>query len=186
VSTVSFPRYGEPSAAPITEYLQGRYGSAEEVGPYRASILYAVDRWAASLDIRRRLEAGEHVIADRYVLANIGHQGGKITDLHEREKFIAWVIDLEHGTFGIPKPDLNLILHVPADITLGLMAGRGGADDIHERDVGHLRAAENSYLLAAKRLPDTVIIECVRQKIMLPRERVHELVWQQVSKVLDA
>lgn len=185
VKTVSFPRYDEPTGEPIKAYLSGKYGTAEEVGPYRASVLYAVDRWAASAKINAWLESGENVIADRYVMANIGHQGGKISDPTERAKFIDWLIGLEHGIFGIPKPDLNVILHVPPEISLGLMASRGRASDIHEQDEKHLLAAEESYRLAARQLPNTVIIECVRDKILLTRERIHALVWEHVAKTLE-
>jgi dTMP kinase len=184
VRTISFPRYDAPTGGPIKEYLSGAYGTAEEVGPYRASILYAADRWAASRMISDWLNAGEQVVADRYVLANIGHQGGKIADPDERDRFIKWLIDLEFGLFGIPSPDLNVILHVPPKISIDLIEGRGRQADIHERDENHLRAAEHSYLRAAERLPATVLIECVKDGLLLSRETIHELIWEEVSKML--
>ncbi|MBI5221368.1 MAG: hypothetical protein HY979_01000 [Candidatus Magasanikbacteria bacterium] len=38
VEMISFPQYGTKSAGPSEDYLNGLYGSAAEVGPYRASI----------------------------------------------------------------------------------------------------------------------------------------------------
>ncbi len=50
---IDFPQYGKKSAGLIEEYLNGRYGKPESVGPYRASIFYACDRYAASFKIRK-------------------------------------------------------------------------------------------------------------------------------------
>ncbi|MCK4553870.1 thymidylate kinase, partial [Candidatus Parcubacteria bacterium] len=41
VEMADFPQYGAKSAGLVEEYLNGEYGSAKEVGPYRASIFYA-------------------------------------------------------------------------------------------------------------------------------------------------
>jgi dTMP kinase len=183
VRTVSFPRYGMPSTVPIENYLAGKFGTAAEVGPYRASTLYADDRKAAAPDITGWLESGEHVIADRYVMANIGHQGGKITDPDERRRFIDWLIDLEYVENAIPRPDLNVILHVPPELTLSLMADRPSRD-IHEQDLSHLRAAEASYLLAAAQIPGTILIECAPHGEILSREAIHELIWAKVASIV--
>src|SRR3989339_472107 len=121
VEIISFPQYGQKSAAAIEEYLNGLYGTAEEVGPHRASVLYAVDRFAAAPKIRNWLQENKIVIANRYVSSNMGHQGGKIKDNEERKKFFEWNDDLEYNIFGIPRPDLNIILHVTASIAQELV-----------------------------------------------------------------
>jgi dTMP kinase len=38
VATFDFPQYDEPSSYFVKEYLNGRYGTAEDVGPYTQSI----------------------------------------------------------------------------------------------------------------------------------------------------
>jgi dTMP kinase len=70
-----------------------------EVGPYRASILYAIDRYAASFELKKWLEEGKIVVSNRYVSANMGHQAGKIKDPQEREKFLNRLEDLEYNIF---------------------------------------------------------------------------------------
>ena len=48
VMHISFPDYGSPSSALVKMYLNGDFGSApEDVNPYAASMLYAVDRFAS-------------------------------------------------------------------------------------------------------------------------------------------
>ncbi len=78
VEKIDFPQHGEKSAGLVDEYLNGKYGSSEEVGPYRASVFYACDRYDASFKIRKWLKEGKIVVSDRYVASNVGHQGGKI------------------------------------------------------------------------------------------------------------
>ncbi|MBI4778894.1 deoxynucleoside kinase, partial [Candidatus Falkowbacteria bacterium] len=114
VAIADFPQYNTKSAGPVEEYLSGKYGSPEEVGPYQASIFYACDRYDASFKIKTWLAEGKIVISNRYVTANMGHQGGKISNLLEKKHFFDWLYQLEYEIFNIPRPDLNIILHVDA------------------------------------------------------------------------
>ena len=114
VEKIDFPRHGENPAFFVDKYLTGKYGTAEEVGPYRGSIFYALDRYDASFKINDWLKEGKIVLIDRYVASNIGHQGGKITDKEERKKFFRWLYDLEYNIFKIPRPDFTFILCPPS------------------------------------------------------------------------
>ncbi len=193
VKLVSFPRYGEKSAAPIEEYLNGVYGTAEEVGPYRGSILYAVDRFAAAKDIRRSLDEGMIVVANRYVSSNMGHQGGKIIDPEERKRFFAWNYDLEYRIFAIPKPDFQLILHVDAAVAQELVdkkAAReyikGAKRDIHEADLNHLQRAEETYKEIVRLFPeDFTFVECMENQQIATPEAIHEKIWALIVRELE-
>jgi len=79
IKTIEFPQYGKKSAAMVEQYLTGKYGTANDVGPYVASVFYAVDRYAASFKIRDWLKKGNIVVSNRYVSSNKGHQLTKIT-----------------------------------------------------------------------------------------------------------
>ncbi len=186
-----FPQYGKKSAGLVEEYLNGRYGTAEEVGPYRASILYAADRYDASFQIRKWLDEGKIVISNRYVTANMGHQGGKIANPLERKSYFDWLDKLEYGLFNIPRPDLNLILHVDAAVAQRLVDKKGDREyvggekrDIHEADLEHLRNAERVYLEIAKTFPGFSLIECTRAGEIMSREEIAGMVWLQVSRLL--
>ena len=78
VMIADFPQYGQRSATMTEDYLNGKYGSAEHVGAYRASIFYACDRFDASFKMREWLKDGGIIISNRYVSASMGHQAGKI------------------------------------------------------------------------------------------------------------
>jgi dTMP kinase len=116
VKTIDFPQYGKKSAGPTEDYLSGVYGSVNEITPYQASILYAVDRFAASFKIKKWLNGGYIVICDRYVSANMGHQAGKIKSIVKRDEFLDWLFDLEYNIFNIPKPDINILLYLDTEI----------------------------------------------------------------------
>lgn len=192
VEMVSFPRYGQKSAAPIEDYLNGLYGTAEEVGPYRGSILYAVDRFAASKDIRTWLLEKKVVIANRYVSSNMGHQGGKIADAEERKKFFQWNYDLEYRIFTIPKPDIQLILHVNPLVAQELVDKKGAREyiggakrDIHEADLNHLRNAEQTYLEMTRTFPDFQLVECMDGELIMSPKAIHEQLWQIILPRLE-
>lgn len=191
VVIVDFPQYGKKSAGLIEEYLNGKYGSAQKVGPYRASVFYACDRYEASFAIKKALKAGKIVVANRYVASNMAHQGGKIKDSSKRKRFLGWLYELEYKIFEIPKPDLNIILHVDAAVAQKLVDNKGHRDyvggkkrDIHEADIKHLRDAERVYLEIAKNFPGFSLIECTRKGEIMDREKISEMVWKKVKKLI--
>lgn len=193
-ATLSFPQYGQKSAGLVEEYLNGKYGGKPElVSPYTASLLYALDRFDASFKIRAWLAAGKTVILDRYVDSNAGHQGGKIRDPRERKKFLRWLYAMEYEVLAVPKPDVVLILHVPAHLNQKLVDQKKsrtyikkGKRDIHEADLQHLRDAENSYLFLATEYPENhILIECMDHDRLMSREEVHEMIWKALTTVLS-
>jgi len=198
VSFIDFPQHGRKSAGLVDEYLTGKYGSAEEVSPYQASIFYACDRYDASFKIRDWLKKGRIVLADRYIGSNIGHQGGKIKNKGERKKYLKWLYNLEYGIFKIPKPDINFILKVPPKIAQTLSekitdkkkkAQKKGylshKKDIHEKDLNHLKNTEKAYLDIAREFPKEFrLIECFKNGNLLPPETIHQEILRIVKKIL--
>ena len=78
VAIADFPQYNQKSAGMVEEYLSGKYGDAQGVTPYQASIFYAVDRFDASQQIKDWLDEGKIVLCNRYTSSNMAHQGGKV------------------------------------------------------------------------------------------------------------
>jgi dTMP kinase len=199
VAKIDFPQYGTKSAGLIEEYLNGKYGSSKEVGPWRASIFYACDRYDASFKIRDWLKKGKIVIADRYIGSNVGHQGGKIKNKKERKKFLKWLYNLEYDIFGIPKPDTTFIFKTSPQLARKMapkitdkekkkkrIAYLGSKiRDIHEKDLLHLKSALNAYLEAAKEFPEEFqAIECLKKGEFLPPKAIHQKIWGIVKKIL--
>lgn len=189
VKIADFPQYNTKSAGLVEEYLSGKYGSADEIGPYCASIFYACDRYDASFRLKHWLSQGKIVISNRYVTANMGHQGGKIDNQLEKKHYFDWLFQLEYEIFNIPKPDLNIILHLPAEISQKLARQRqkqdwnGKTNDIHQENLEHLKKAEQTYLQIAQNFPDFAIIECANNNQIFNREQINNLIWEKIVKL---
>lgn len=191
VEVVDFPQYGKPSAYFVEQYLNGNFGSARQVGPYQASLFYAFDRFQAASRIRQWISQGRVVVANRYVLSSAGHQGAKFTVASKRQQYWNWLLDLEYKVLGIPKPTLNILLHMPAARAQQLaLADRGRKarayltgkkKDIHEGSAAHLRAAERSYLAFARRYR-VPVVECVERGKLLTPQQVYGKLWQILTK----
>lgn len=185
VETLTFPQYGKKTAGLVEEYLAGTFGDAKEVGPYRASIFYAADRYDASRQLRQWLNEGAVVVTDRYMSSNIGHQGGKIRNTARRAKFFEWLHDLEYNIFGIPKPSAQFLMNVHPAIATTLRNGRKRKQDIHEADERHLREAHRAYQAAARQFPGSfTVIKCDKGGTMRPTDEIHEEVWSYVKKLI--
>ncbi len=199
VMKIDFPQYGTKSAGLVEEYLNGKYGSSEKVGSYRASIFYACDRYDASFKIRKWLRKGRVVIADRYFASNVGHQGGKIRSRKEWRKFLKWLYNLEYKIFKIPKPNITFILKTSPELARRMAPKISDKEkkkkrvtylgkkirDIHEKDLNHLTNALNSYLEVAKEFPKKFeVIECLKNKKFLLKKIIHQKVWKEVGKIL--
>ncbi len=199
VEKVDFPQYGKGSAALLEMYLNGGYGTADEVGPYRGSIFYACDRYDASFKIRQWIAEGKIVVADRYVPSNIGHQGGKlIGNKKSWNEYIDWLYNLEYGIFKIPKPDYTLILKISPELSVqmsshikdagkrrkrALYLGDSKAQDIHEADKQHLANSLGSYVAISKKYPrEYKIIECEERGKFLPLDVIHKKIIKLVEE----
>lgn len=186
----AFPHHGDPSAAAVDLYLSQEIAPVDEFGPYCASVYYAVDRSFRKFTIAGWLKEVDIVLLDRYVASNAGHQGGKIKDEQAREEFLAWLYDLEYSRLGIARPDLNIILHLPAEIAQERkrsqkLAFGGVALDAHEQDLKHLKAAEESYLWLARIHPEeyVVVSEMDGGRELTPDE-AHNRVWGILKNIL--
>lgn len=193
IEVIDFPQYGQKSAGMVEEYLNGHYGTAEEVGPYGASIFFAIDRYDASFKIREWLKDGKIVLSNRYVASNMAHQGGKIKNDIERQIYFKWLHELEYDIFCIPRPDANLILHVNAEVGQKLVDKKGHRDyvggtkrDIHESDINHLKSAVDVYIEIAQTFDDFTMIECMNDGNIMSLEEIHEKILKAALEIINS
>ncbi len=171
-----FPRYEEPSSHFVKKYLNSEYGTPDEVGPYRASVFYALDRYDASFALRKSLSEGTITLCNRYVSSNMGHQAGKIKDAVARSTFLSWLKEFEFELFEIPVPDVNILLYMPPEIGQRLVDEKSARSytaakrDAHEADLEHLKNASTAYLEIANQEGWKVIC-CVEDDAVTVRSR---------------
>lgn len=167
-SKISFPRYGKDSAYYVEKYLNGAYGKANDVPADLGVLPYAIDRFAASAELRLALSIESSVvIADRYMASNLAHQGSKVSDRSERVAFYERTKTTEYGVLGIPKPDKTIVLVMPTvhmQSNVDKKAARDYTDlkrDIHESDADHLEKTKSNFEELCELYPDEfVAIQC--------------------------
>lgn len=192
IATFDFPRYGEASAAPIEDYLNGVYGSLKEVGPYAGSILFTIDRVAAKPAIQKALDSGQIVLCNRYTASNMAHQGAKISNSSQKRQYFSWLDDLEFVKCELPRPDKNLILSVPAEIAQKMVDKKakrsytGQKRDIHEADLKHLQSSVDVYQELCDLFPNQFIkVDCLRHGALMSIEQIHQKIMQLTIKVIE-
>ena len=183
VLKVSFPRHGMDSAIYVDKYLNGEYGEADDVPADLASLPYALDRFKASGEIREHLaKPNSVVIADRYVASNLAHQGTKFDNAADRREYYERNMKTEYELFGIPKPDLNIVLKVPTDIAqtnvdkkdISVHSYTDKKRDIHEANASHLNRANANYSELCELYPDEFVsIDCTENGEMRTIDDIH-------------
>lgn len=189
VVTFDFPQYEQGSSYFVREYLAGRYGKADQVGPYTASVFYALDRFAAKDAIRRALDQGKIVLANRFTGSNMAHQGTKFASPEERRGFFIWNDNLEFQMLGLPRPDVSLVLRVDAGTSMQLIQLRAEKDgrtkDVHEADASHLERSVEVYDDLCTLFPkDFIRVDCVRSRKLMTRHQIHDIIWSNLQHLL--
>lgn len=173
VVTIDFPKYDSDSSAAVRMYLNGELGKDPNLlNPYMCGTFYAVDRFIQYVtDWKKYFEEDDNtiIIADRYLSANIIHQGGKIEDRDMRLRYAYWCYGLECERCGLPKEDITILLTVKPEISQKLMTNRYKGDeskkDIHESSIDYLntcydRIKWTAYDIKMNKLANWEHIDC--------------------------
>jgi len=185
VEEFSFPQYGNPSAYFVENYLKGLYPDHKTMPAHGPSIMFALDRFDAREDIEEALESGSIVLSDRYTSANMGHQGAKITDIHAKKRLLDWIRYMEFEMLGVLKPNLTIILHVPAEIAWRRIEKRGRKRDKHEQSSEHIKESVRTFkLMCDWYRREFVGVDCMDGKRELPEAEIHNKIWKIIKKHL--
>jgi dTMP kinase len=191
VAVFDFPRYSKPSSYFVKRYLNGDYGPASSINPYTASLFFALDRFEAAPKIKQALAEGKVVLSNRYVGSNMAHQGSSFAEAIDKRSFFVWEDSIEYQLLGLPRPDVNIFLRVPAELSFELMKQRAKRDytekthDELEGDIEHLKRTVQTYDLLCQLFPkDFSPIDCAPEGDLLSIEAISRLVWAQVGPLL--
>lgn len=189
--SVDFPRYKQPSAYFVEQYLSGAYGSADDVSAEKASVFYALDRFAASPEISEAIASGRIVVANRFTVSNMGHQGAKLSDPVARQNLYQWIDNFEHKTLSIPQPDMNIILTIPHSVAQSNIDQRSVKDnrvkDIHEMNADFMKRSIDVYYELGSLFNSCREVKCeASETTMKSPEQIHETIWQIVTELRKA
>jgi dTMP kinase len=186
VASFSFPTYdGNPFSRAVADYLNGEFGSADEVHPELAALLYAADRFHARPRLVEALDSHDLVICDRYAASNAAHQGAKLEG-EARRRLLDWLDEVEYGEFGLPRPDLVVLLDTPVAVARTLVARKGARGyttleaDIHEADAAHTAATREVYLELAERENWRIVLTAREDGELRDVDEIADEVWEAV------
>jgi dTMP kinase len=140
VAMLAFPRYGQSVTADIAaEALHGDHGDLAS-SAYAMALLFALDRAGAIGDVEALRREHDVVIMDRYVASNAAYTAAR---LHQDAggPAVEWIHALEYRRLGLPVPDWQVLLAVPAELAGRRARSRADSDpgrarDSYERDDG--------------------------------------------------
>ena len=192
VVTQSFTNYGSDGCKPVQMYLDGKLSkTANEVNAYQSSVLFAVDRFCTMTQLSKTIDNDSVVVFDRYVSSNMLHQGGKIHNDAELEKFLKWLEEFEFEVMKIPKPDKIFFLSVPPEISMKLIAERKNLKsmtekDIQESDENHLKNAFETGTKISKMF-GWEVIDCVdhEKNYIRSKEDISKEIQSKVNALLN-
>lgn len=186
VESKEFPQY-EASffGAYIKEWLDEQHGNFVDLDPRLAAILFAGDRFEARDLISGWLEGGKHVVLDRYVSANMLHQGAKIDDVEKRGSFLLWLDKLEYEVFKLPKPDMVVYLDMPSAMRHALLT-----TDETKPNLGHTETDvlyQNSIQKCAQQIASLEkwrVISCLMEEKLRSKDSINTELYGLVKPLL--
>ena len=190
VETFDFPQYDTFHGSMVGRFLSGEFGSLENASPYLLTYPFAMDRMAVAPQIKKALDRGKVVLANRYVTSNMAHQSGRLPK-EERKAYVDWDMEFEYGQNGLPKEDVVIYLFVPHKKAQELMNNKdrigrsyakGKHKDMVEEDEGYLTGAEEAYLELSERFDHWVKIICVDEDgKMLPKDEINTKIREELK-----
>lgn len=180
---ISFPRYSATHfGRTIGRFLNGEFGALNEVDPHLAATLYAADRLESKCYLQEQLAAHDVVICDRYVASNAAHQGAKRQG-DARRALQQWIWKTEFDVFDLPRPDLVILLDLPATTAQELIALKAARDytskkaDIQEADGNYLAGVRDVYLDLAATEPNWRRVSCLSDSRLRTIDEISDEVW---------
>jgi len=175
---ISFPRYQDTFfGARIGDFLNGRFGSLDQVHPFLAATLFAGDRMESRSMLLEALATNDVVVLDRYVASNIAHQAAKRAGA-ERRELADSILKLEFEVNALPRPDITLLLDLRAATAQTLIARKNARSytdrvaDLQEADAAYLENVRQVYLDLAAGEPRWSLIEVERNEQLRPIEDI--------------
>jgi dTMP kinase len=184
VASLSFPRYEQTVAAEgIAAYLRGDLGDLGSVDPQLAGLLFATDRFESLATLEALRAEHDLVVLDRYTASNIAHQASRAPQAR-RSDVARWLERIERDVFGLPAPDLTVLLDLDPDHAQAAARERGQAIDIPEADGDYLRACRSVYLEQAGDPRWRTVASDREDGSRLPAGEVASAVWAAVEAEL--
>lgn len=165
--TLQFPRYSETTfGAAIGDFLNGRFGTLDQVHPQLAAVLYAGDRFESRGRLLQLMQDNDVVVLDRFTGSNLAHQAAKLEG-EERQELSRWIDHVEHVVFQLPRPELNVLIDISSEWSRQLVSRKAARDyteqeaDLQEADVPYQEKVRRCYLSVAEQRSDWAVVNSI-------------------------
>lgn len=179
-----FPTYNSKQGKLVEEYLNGDFGSPEELSPYLINSMYAVDRaltWKEEL--KEKYDNGDIILLDRYTTSSLIYQSCLYETEKEKAEFIDYVEEYEYEKLGLKRPDIVIFLTGDFDALSNLRKNRtdyeGNSNDVYERDINIMKKIYDNSSFVAKHM-NFEIIKCDKDGKLRSIEDIHNEI---ISKI---
>jgi len=179
---MSFPMYDTFFGARVGHYLTGKDGlRADAVDGKSMALWFALDRWNAFQAFDRA--SCDVLLINRYALSNAVYQSIRDCDAGKPD-ILDFILALEYEQFGIPRPDIQLILDMDTEDAASNVGKKGFRDyvglakDVYELGETIQERARNKYRILAKKLPGVTLIPCMARGKLKSIDEIAELIWE--------
>ena len=184
IVTHHFPSYNTEQGSCVEMYLNGKFGSPENLSPYFINALYAVDRAVTwNLELKKTYYKDGVILLDRYTTSSLIYQTAFMKNEVDKKAFIDYVVDFEYNKLGIQKPDEVFFLYAPYDLVTKMRKERNTSTDIHENKDEYQKIFYENALFIANYLNWTWI-DCSMDNNMKSIESIHEEIKEKTEAVL--
>ena len=133
VARMAFPRYGTVHADLARDALYGRLGDLAD-SVHGMAVLFALDRRDAVDQLMSLKRSHDVVLLDRYVASNAAYGAARLQE-NAAGSFVDWIRGLEVDRFGVPVPEVQLLLRVPLHVAAERADQRAVADNTRHKDL---------------------------------------------------
>lgn len=177
---ISFPNYDGFIGKEIGERLSGKGSeTALSLHAKSMSLWYAADRFETMKKVN--VQSYDLIILNRFSFSNVAYQCSRENG---DDSIGEWIIELEQGIFGLPFPELNLILDVEPKQSFENVTKKDtrqytpDSHDVYEKSNNTIKNARNKYLELAKKYDNFVVLQCQDRAGMKDLQVIHQEIMQ--------
>jgi dTMP kinase len=166
----------QPSTGPVGKLIRRYLGGALPKPPADIlrsfmALLFTADRLEHfAFEIEPKLNAGTHVLCDRYMMSTIAYQTTRLDKLQ-------WLSIL---SADVCSPDLQIYLRVTPSIAMDRVTSRGGKREFYER-IEIQKQVHANYELLAEMLPESGLAVVDGE---LPLHKVTPIIVERIDALL--
>lgn len=161
VTVIAFPSRDGVVGTRIRDFIEGR-AAFDRDGIREFQYLCIADRFSKQREIRERVERGEFVILDRYLMSGCAYtyarvciEAGRENDIEGARHFCGFENIKRTEEQSVISPDITILLDISAEDAVKRISARRGVAGVEEK-LAFLRVVARAYEFCAREFRDRV------------------------------